>query len=43
MSNATFEKVTKQMEGAIDHLKKELGGLRSGRASLSLLDRIMVD
>jgi len=31
------------MEGAIDHLKKELGGLRSGRASLSLLDRIMVN
>ncbi len=31
------------MEGAIDHLKKELGGLRSGRASLSLLDRVMVN
>ena len=43
MPNATFEKVTKRMEGAIDHLKKELGGLRSGRASLSLLDRVMVN
>ena len=43
MSNATFEKVTKGMERAIDHLKKELGGLRSGRASLSLLDRVMVN
>jgi len=43
MSNPIFEKATKRMEGAIDHLKKELGGLRSGRASLSLLDRVMVN
>ncbi len=31
------------MEGAIEHLKKELGGLRGGRASLSLLDHVRVD
>ena len=39
----TIDKVTKQMEGAIEHLKRELGGLRGGRASLSLLDQIKVD
>jgi len=31
------------MEGAIDALKKEFGSVRTGRASLSLLDGIMVD
>lgn len=41
--SATIEKITKQMEGAIEHLKKELGGLRGGRASLSLLDHVRVD
>lgn len=43
MPKAIFEKLAKRMEGAIDHLKKELSGLRSGRASLSLLDRVMVN
>lgn len=38
-----IERITKKMEGAIEHLKKELAGLRSGRASLSLLDHIKVD
>ena len=41
--SATLEKITHQMEGAIEHLKKELAGLRSGRASLSLLDHLKVD
>ena len=41
--SATIEKVTQQMEGAIEHLKKELAGLRGGRASLSLLDHLKVD
>jgi len=41
--SATIEKIAKQMEGAIEHLKKELGGLRGGRASLSLLDHVRVD
>lgn len=35
---------TKQrMEGAVDALRKEFGGLRTGRASTSLLDHVMVD
>jgi ribosome recycling factor len=32
-----------KMEGAIDALKKEFSGLRTGRASVNLLDNIMVD
>ena len=31
------------MEGAVEHLKRELAGLRTGRASLALLDGIRVD
>ena len=31
------------MDSALDHLKKELTGLRGGRASLSILDHIRVD
>lgn len=31
------------MEGAIEALKKDFGGIRTGRASLALLDGIMVD
>jgi ribosome recycling factor len=35
--------VKKRMDGAIDHVKKELAGLRSGRASVSILDPVQVD
>ncbi len=31
------------MDGVLEHLKKELAGLRGGRASLSMLDHIKVD
>jgi len=33
----------RRMEGALDALKKEFAGLRTGRASPSLLDPVMVD
>jgi len=33
----------KRMDGALDALRKELGGLRTGRASANLLDPVMVD
>jgi len=33
----------RRMDGAIDALKKELGGLRTGRASPSLLETVSVD
>lgn len=31
------------MEGAVEHLRKEFSALRTGRASLSLFDHIMVE
>ena len=33
----------KRMQGAMDALKKEFGGLRTGRASVSLLDPVIVE
>ncbi len=33
----------KRMSGAMDALKKEFGGLRTGRASVNLLDPVMVE
>ena len=35
--------VARRMESAVDVLKKEFGGLRTGRASSSLLDPVMVE
>ncbi len=35
--------VTGKMDGALEHLKRELAGLRTGRASIALLDNIRVD
>jgi ribosome recycling factor len=43
MPSATKQKVIGRMEAALEHLKVELGGIRSGRASLTLLDGIKVD
>jgi ribosome recycling factor len=35
--------VKKRMDGAIEHVRKELSGLRSGRATVSLLDPVQVE
>lgn len=45
MSDATLDMddIKQRMEGAISAFKHDLGGLRTGRASASLLDPIMVD
>lgn len=45
MSNPTaiHQKATEKMETALDHLKHELTGLRTGRASVALLDGVRVD
>ncbi len=40
---ADIKELEKRMNGAMDALKKELGGLRTGRASVNLLDPVMVD
>jgi ribosome recycling factor len=33
----------KRMDGAIEHVRKELSGLRSGRATVSILDPVQVE
>jgi len=43
MASATKQKVLERMEAAVEHLKRELGSLRTGRASLALLDGVKVD
>ena len=35
--------VKKRMDGALEHVRRELAGLRSGRASITLLDPIQVE
>lgn len=41
--NPTILKTIRRMEGAIEHLKREFASIRTGRASLALLDHITVD
>ena len=43
MSDPSIEKVTQKMEGALEHLKREFLSLRTGRASVNLLDHITVN
>lgn len=43
MSNDVIEQLQEKMESSIDALKRELVKIRTGRASLSLLDGISVD
>ena len=38
-----FDNLNRRMEGALTSLKSELNSLRTGRASASLLDSVMVD
>jgi len=42
--DAVFQKkIAERMESTLEHLKRDLAGLRTGRASLVLLDNIRVD
>jgi len=43
MSGFDIKDIERRMDGAIDSLKKEFGGLRTGRASANLLDPIKVE
>ena len=45
MSNAapSKQKLTTHMDQAVEHLKRDLAGLRTGRASVALLDGVRVD
>ena len=38
-----FGEVKKRMEAQIEHVRRELGGVRTGRASVTLLDTVHVD
>src|SRR3954471_2415792 len=40
---AVFQEVTKRMNAALDHVKHELGGVRTGRASVTILDSVHVE
>ena len=41
--SADVKELEKRMQGAMDALKKEFTGLRTGRASVNLLDPVMVE
>ena len=43
MDAAFQKKIAERMETTLEHLKRDLAGLRTGRASLVLLDNIKVD
>jgi ribosome recycling factor len=43
MADPDIKDLKRRMHGAIDALKREFGGLRTGRASVSLLEPIMVE
>jgi ribosome recycling factor len=38
-----FAELKKRMDGQIDHVKRELGGVRTGRASVTILDSVHVE
>ena len=38
-----FGEVKKRMEGHLDHVRRELGGVRTGRASVTILDTVHVE
>ena len=38
-----FGEVKKRMDGHIEHVRRELGGVRTGRASVNILDTVHVE
>lgn len=43
MSEPDMKDIERRMSGAVDNLKTEMSGLRTGRASAALLEPVMVD
>ncbi len=43
MADPDLSDITRRMDGAQEALRKEFGGLRTGRASAALLDSVMID
>ena len=42
-SKGLFAEVRKRMDTQLDHVRRELGGVRTGRASVTILDTVHVD
>jgi ribosome recycling factor len=38
-----FNELKKRMDGQIEHVRRELGGVRTGRASVTILDTVHVE
>jgi len=38
-----YTEVNKRMTTALEHVRHELGGVRTGRASVTILDGVLVD
>ena len=38
-----FGEVKKRMDTQIDHVRRELGGVRTGRASVTILDTVHIE
>ena len=38
-----FAEVRKRMDGAIEHARREVSGVRTGRASVNILDAVHVE
>ena len=38
-----FAELKKRMDGQIEHVRRELGGVRTGRASVTILDTVHVE
>lgn len=38
-----FAEVSKRMDGALEHARREVSGVRTGRASINILDTVQVD
>ena len=43
MADPDIDSLSRRMDGALESLRKEFGGLRTGRASASLLEPITVE
>ncbi|MDY0883032.1 ribosome recycling factor [Dongia soli] len=43
MTDARLDEFSRRMDGAVEALRKEFAGLRTGRASTHLLDQVMVN
>jgi ribosome recycling factor len=43
MPEEIFQEISRRMDASVEHLRRELGAIRTGRASVALLEPIQVD